>query len=368
MFFQIFKYRIKCMLGDKGGTFWMVAFPLLMSVLFYLCFQNIGDTKVEDIPVTVIGENAEFMTAAEGSGLFTFVEADEQNAKQKLDAGEIDAIITLDDTITIELATNGIYQSITKFFLDTYIQRTSTIVNIVSENPAVLTNGFMDTLDEQREFSEEVPMNGNNMNVVVIYFYALIAMTVIMCGTLSIDNISNIQANQSDLACRNAVAPTNKLKSFTAMSAATMVFHFASTMLLFVVLKFVYNIDFGERIGLVILTAFVGCFAGIMFGALISAIVKKSTGIKLAIILSFSIFGAFCGGLMSSDIKYMITSYCPILNYIMMPALVSDSLYVLYFYESLDRYFLNMGILAAIGVVCCAATYLVLSKQRFKSL
>lgn len=367
MFIHLFKYRVKCMVADFGGMFWLLFFPLCLSLFFYMGLGNISESKTAAIDAAVVGENEEFLSAAKESGLFNFVDADEDNAKKMLSSEEVKAVFILGDEIKIMLSSNGIYQSISKLFLDTYLQRSETVVNIVSENPAVLSDGFIDELSDMHTHTEEMP-NSPNMNFLVVYYYGLIAMAVIMGGSLSLENVSFIQANQSNVACRFNMAPVNKIYAFAAMSSASLMFHFASNLLLIGVLKFVFGVDFTDKIGLVILTVFVGCFSGLMFGALVGSLIKKGEGIKQGIIIAITMLGAFLSGMMSSDIKYYVTAYAPWLKYLLMPELVSDSLYVLYYYETLDKYFLNMGILLAMGIACFAVTLIILSRQKYKSL
>ena len=43
MFMHIFKYRMKCFLGDKVTLFWTMLFPILLSILFLMAFSNLSN-------------------------------------------------------------------------------------------------------------------------------------------------------------------------------------------------------------------------------------------------------------------------------------------------------------------------------------
>ena len=45
-------------------------------------------------------------------------------------------------------------------------------------------------------------------------------------------------------------------------------------------LKFVLQVDFGNQLGLVLFAAFAGSFSGIALGAMLSSIIKGSSGKK----------------------------------------------------------------------------------------
>jgi ABC-2 type transport system permease protein len=49
-------------------------------------------------------------------------------------------------------------------------------------------------------------------------------------------------------------------------------------------------------------------------------------------------------------------------------ALITDAFYSLYIYESLSRFFLNIGILSGFSVVLAAASYLFVRRERYASL
>lgn len=369
---HIFKYKIICMLHDKQGLFWMIAFPFAMLILFWLAFSNLSSNENEqpfdktDVAIVNASSNADFITAAESADLFNITDTDMASAEQLLSDGKITAIIDLTDGVKLTFADNGIYQSVVKIFTDTYLQNTEAITGIIMKDPALLTSGFLDNLSFDNEYTEEIPVSeSNNM---VIYFYALLAMTAIMGGTLSNETISSIQANQSETAKRASVAPANKMKMFVASISATIIFHFISTFAAFLFADFVLGVDFGNNIGFIALILFVGSFTGIMIGALVCAAIKKRENFKVCVLIALSIFSAFLSGMMSVELKYAISSSMPIISRINPASLVTDALYSLYYYGSNQLYLTNVITLAAMGIVAAIATVLILRRQKYASL
>lgn len=219
----------------------------------------------------------------------------------------------------------------------------------------------------QKSNIDNVPV-GNSTNVIVIIFYALLAMTCLNAATLGSEAVIITQANQSYVASRINVAPTHKLKSFLTIITANLTFHLIAVSLTLFYMNNVLGVDFGTNMLYVLLICFVGSVMGMMLGAFVSAVVKKSPGVKVAIILTINLFGCFLAGMMNIDMKYIVQTKFPILAYVNPANLITDGLYSLYYYETLDRYFMNLGILSVFALVLCVLTYLVIRRQKYASI
>ena len=132
--------------------------------------------------------------------------------------------------------------------------------------------------------------------------------------------------------------------------------------------RYVLNIDFGPRAGLVLLTTIIGSIAGVFFGAFVSAVVKKSEGIKIAVLIGVSMLGSFLAGMMSTDIKYTISRNAPIISWINPVNLLTDAFYSLYYLDNLYRYALNIGVLSGFTVLFSALIYLIVRRRKYASL
>lgn len=59
MFAHVFRYRMKCFLGDRVTLFWTMVFPILLSTLFLMAFSNFGKaTSFAGIKVAVVNNDA----------------------------------------------------------------------------------------------------------------------------------------------------------------------------------------------------------------------------------------------------------------------------------------------------------------------
>lgn len=371
MFFSTYKYNLKVLLREKMTVFWIILYPIILATIYYFCFTNLLDGEsFEKINIAIVeNENISnnLFDAIDDSEMFNVKLTNENNAKDMLSKAEIAAYINYNNDVELVVNKEGINESITKVFLDNYSQITSTIKNIINNNPEVVQTGFLENIDLTVSHVTDIPV-GNSTNLLVIFYYSMIAMTCLMSATLGSDSVTRIQANQSNIAARINVAPTHKLKSFMSLIASSMTFHMISVLLTLFYIDIILGIEFGTAKGYILLICFVGSFMGIAFGSFISAIIKKKEGVKMAIILTVILFGCFLAGMMNVDMKYIVQSKFPIIAYINPSNLITDGLYTLYYYDTLTRYFVNLGLLGAYGVIFCILTFLILRRQKYASI
>lgn len=371
MFFQIFKYNFKTILVEKSGLFWTLAFPILLSTLFGLAFANLHETNSFDsIPVAIVdSQNADatFLEVMAGTDLFDIQTTDEGEAKELLSHGKISGYITFDGETELTVQKSGLEETILKSFLDSYAQDVSTVTNIMTLNPQAMSKEFVERLMSEDSYTIERPVRESN-DTTVIYFYALLAMNCIMTATYGCVSVVNIQANQSQIAARTNVAPTHKMKVFLASISAYYVCQIINILIILAYLILVLKVDFGASLGRVVLMCFVGSLTGITMGTSISALLKKSEGIKMAIVIGITMLGSFLAGLMSTDIKYIVDKGFPPAKYINPVSLITDGFYCLYYYDTYERFYMNLGILGGMAVLFCLITYSILRRQKYESI
>ncbi|MNI95101.1 hypothetical protein D3C73_1533130 [compost metagenome] len=76
---------------------------------------------------------------------------------------------------------------------------------------------------------------------------------------------------------------------------------------------------------------------------------------------------SFFAGLMWIDIKYIVATKAPFFAYINPAHLISDAFYSLYYYDTYERFFVNIGLLAAISFVFYILVFLVVRRQKYAS-
>lgn len=379
MFAHIFTTRLKRLIRDPQMVFWTLMFPLILGTFFNMGLRNINNSEAfHPVNIAVVADNSyqknsDFKAILEDVStgddrIFNLTATTKENANQLLGDNKIDGYITVGDKIDMTVSKTGINQSILKAFLDNYSQTSSAITSIIKTDPSALQRGLLEEVGKSEEYTKEVSGTSAKPDNVVNYFYTLIAMACMYGGFWGMQEVTDIQANLSKRAARVNVAPVHKLKTFLYSMSASFVIQFAEMLVLLAYLCFGFKIDFGPKTGFVILTTFIGSILGLSFGAFISAMIKKGEGIKVAVLLCVSMAGSFLSGMMMQNVKYIIAQNVPFLSYINPVNLLTDAFYCLYYYDSFNRYALNMSLIGVMIVIFCSATYFIIRRQKYANI
>ncbi len=353
--------------------FWTFIFSIILATLFNLAFSNLSKhDEFEKIPIAIVN-NAEykkdigFKKAIKASELFTIKLSTEQQAENNLKNNKIDGYILFDNGLNIFVKGSGINQTILKQFADTYLQSFESYKRIIAKNPQTLQT-LISGKDMNKDYLKEVSPNKAEPNFVLTFFYALIAMSCLYGSFWGLKEVSAIQANLSDQGARVNLVPVHKLKIFAASLCAVSLIQIFSVFLLIAYMYFILKIQFGNELPFVLLACVIGSINGVAMGSMISAIIKKSEGFKVGILIGVSMVLSFLSGLMVADVKYLISKSAPILKYINPANLIADSFYSLYFYNTHTMYFINIGLLVAFSILFYLIVYFVTRRQKYASI
>lgn len=373
MFFNIYKNTLKRILREKTTVFWLLIYPILLATIYNLCFTNIlKDETFEKINVSVVQDkniSEDMVKSLEDSELFNIKLQNKEESEKLLDEGSIDAYITFNKESKLYELTfekSGFNQSITKVYFDSYTQISSSIGNIMKNNRDKSSEDILNKLDINKNHISKKPISSST-NAVVIYFYALLAMTSFFSITLGVNVTNDIQGNQSDIACRLCTSPTNKFKLLMSSISGSLTFHIFSILLTLLYMIFILKIDFGNQLGLVFLIGVMGSFCGMAIGCFIGAIILKKHEVKIGISIGFTLLCSFLSGMMNIDIKYVFMNNFPNLSKLNPVGLITDGLYSLYYYDTLNRYVENLIILLVISIIFSFMSFLLLRRQKYES-
>lgn len=381
MFIHLFKYRIIKLIKTKEELFWTLMFPLILGTLFYVAFSSITD-KTENftsIPVAVVMEAEEAVSFKEtiksldknvtgdDNSLLDVTYANSEDAKDLLKKEKVDGIIILNDTISLEISENGINQTILKNFIDNYLHIESTIKTVGQENPGAVMSA-LESLMADTDCNTELSLTENSFDPVILYFYALIAMSCLFGSQLGCSCAKELKADLSALGSRRCIAPAPRMVVIMADFLGTMTVHFLSILILIVYLVYGLKIDMGDKMGLVIFTGFVGSVIGVSSGFFVGSLKRIPENAKYAIVLAASMLMSFLGGLMVGDMKYRVEEFFPLLNRINPAVLLSDALYSLCFYETYDKYIFKITTMIIIAAIFCILSYFVTRRETYDNL
>ncbi|TAH68891.1 MAG: ABC transporter permease [Anaerolineaceae bacterium] len=390
MVFQLYKSRLKCLFRNKENIFWSYVFPIALATLYYFAFTNLFSSNdldtiniayVEDVHAhsvhahSVQDENTmdplkDVLEAAEISEelpLFNVRYYNIEEASNALEEDEIIAYIVSGVEPKVYVNRNGLSQTIVKSFMDSYNRAAYTIQSILIKQPDALNHGLLDDVMDYKSFTTEVK-NGVKPDVILVYYYALMAFCCLLAANWGLDEVVNIQGNRSNRGARINVSPIHKMKLLLINMLAAFTAHAGSIVLMLLYMIKVLDINFGDNLPQLILACFIGDIIGLFIGATIGAWVNKSSSVQGAISTSIVMVGSFLSGMMFVDMKYLIAKNAPILSYINPVNLVSDSFYSLYYYDNFERFYMNITILVIMAVVLGVASYLGLRRKTYASI
>lgn len=379
MFWHIFTYRIKSTVRDVQTIFWTLAFPVILVSFFAVAFSNINSaSEYKTINMGIINSKeykddtmlqSHISSATEGdTPIFAVTMYDtKEKADQAIMDKQISGYILEDNTLHLTIRNTGIDQTIMKVFLDWYQQTVASANNIAASDPSAAMK-ISSVLAQNITYVTDTKTNTNKPDSVLTYYYALIAMTCLYGAFIGVREVMAVQANQSAQAARVNMAPVHKLKVFGYSLCSATLIQYISILLLVAYMAFVLKVDFGNQVGYILLASFAGCCAGVSFGAFIGAVTKKGEGLKTGLVISLSMLMSFFAGLMVANIKYLAIKKFPILAYVNPANLIADSFYSLYYYNTYNRYFLNVALLFVFAFVFYLIVYLIMRRQQYESL
>lgn len=378
MFGHLYKYRLKSLLRTKEDIFWCMFFPIILCTCFFVAFSGINEkTNVfHTIPVAVVyqQDNEIFRTVmdtlsqsdSQGEAFMDVTETDAGNALLLLHEGKADAVITVDSSVSMTVAEEGINQTAVKNFLEQYLQKSAVIEDAVKNNPERLT-GLMQNLFSGQDYITEASLTDSSMDEMSSYYFSLIAMAALFGGFLGNTIARQMNANITNEGMRKTVAPARRHTIIVAEFLAAYTIQLISMALLMFYILCVLQIDMGNQAGYIALTCVTGSLAGVA-GGMFTGSLPVRENLQIAIYLVYSLVSSFLAGLMVHPIKIWIEKKVPVINRINPATLIQDALYSLVIYDTRERFFANIITLAVYAAALCTLSCLMTRRKSYASI
>lgn len=378
----LYKTRVKCLIRNKSNVFWTFLFPIVLATLFHLAFSNMNSSEIfHSIPIGVIENNEyentkifiETISSIKTSNdqnapkLFEVSVLEREGAEKKLIEDKIIGYIYPKDHMELTVKESGIEETIVKSFLDGYSQSLSTVESLIELNPQNIEN-ILEDIQEKSTYLEDYLQGENSPDTTLNFFYSLIAMSCLFGCFWGLTAIADIQANLSLVGARVNVTPTKKIKLLFCNILAALTVHFTGILLLMAYLINILKINFGDDLNFVILSGFVSSLLGVSLGAMVSALSKKDLNFKYNILSAVTMFSCFLSGLMSVQVKYIVATRVPLLQYINPAHIITDAFYSLYYYKTKERFFLNIGLMIGYSLAFGIITYVATRRKKYASI
>ena len=282
--------------------------------------------------------------------LFNTKYVKEDEAKKLLEDGKIKGYLKFEEgKPNVTIMSNGIDETVIKYVTEQVLQMSKTGV-----------------FEMEKVNIKDV--SNKNMDFVMIEFYTLIAMAALYGGIFSITVINQIMPNLSSKGQRVAISPVKKSSIVLGSLLASYIVQLIGIALLFVYTIFVLKVDYGTRAGLVVLLALIGSLAGLSIGLAVGVLLKTSENSKTGILISITMLGSYLSGMMGISMKNIVDKGAPIINKINPAAMITDGFYSLYYYESLNRYWVDIASLLILSGILILISFGSLRRQKYDSI
>ena len=230
MFFHNVKYNLKALFKNKGLIFWSFAFPIIMTTLFNMAFGNweesekftsinIGIVTNEYFDNNIIAKNV-FNSLSDGDNkIFNITYASKDEVTNLLIDKKIEGIIEYTDSHpNIIINSNSVSSTIIKSVVDE-IETNNTIFSDLIKSGKYASNDMEEQVNKIIERINSTTINTKDISVkkldiAVIEYYSLLAMTCLYGGFIAMSAISNSLASASNRGKRVAISPIKDLRLY----------------------------------------------------------------------------------------------------------------------------------------------------------
>lgn len=356
MFFHNVKYNLKALFKNKGLIFWSFAFPIIMATLFNMAFGNweesekftsinIGIVTNEYFDNNIIAKNV-FNSLSDGDNkIFNITYASKDEVTNLLIDKKIEGIIEYTDSNpNIIINSNSVSSTIIKSVVDE-IETNNTIFSDLIKSGKYASNDMEEQVNKIIERINSTTINTKDISVkkldiAVIEYYSLLAMTCLYGGFIAMSAISNSLASASNRGKRVAISPIKKSTAILSSLCASFIVQLIGALLLLIYINIIGVNLHTNLISLFVITI-LGVLSGISIGLIVSVMINKSEDTKLGIIIAISMALSVLSGMTGVSLKYVIDSKIPFINKINPAAMITDGLYAVY-YENSARFLNNI--------------------------
>lgn len=379
MFSHIFLIRMRILMRDRQQIFWTLLFPIVLVTFLHMAMSNIANaTQFRSIPLAVVNDAAyqadsslrqalDQLSTGDDALLAPRV-VDQAEALALLADKQVSGVLQSGENLVLTINENGLPQTVLKSVVDQYAQMRSMFERLARENPAALPKAAAALASGLGGWTESAPISPAAGDPLLIYYFAVIAMTCLYSGFYGLREIHDIQADQSMEAARLNISPQPKVRIFLISLLAALLIQTISILLVIAYMRLILGISLGDRLGLIVLASFFGCLTGISIGAAIGVIPRLRLGTKIGILIAVSMVGSLLAGMMVSQMKMIAIRAFPPIRWLNMGTVISETFYFLQSDDTLHRFWRGIGIETAVSALLFAVIFLMTRRQRYASL
>ncbi len=405
---HLLKYNAKIIFTSRDSIIWGIIFPLVYGLVYMFTIAGSVDqsTIFDPIPLAVVYEGSaeEIADAREAMGnfgttgelvdgevvaddvdegdLIVFIDVEEEEIAELLesatltlatvinnDEGSFDIEMYMTPSAVNSIEANIVYSVMNGYTSTSEAYFTAYEVAASSADPMTavteLTNG-LEAIDLNQVYIRE-NASTENVNIYSNFYYVALAYLSIFFMSTGVNIVTENEANYSTQALRTTVSPVPKYKRFTATFITTWI---PSVLVVYVLLAIYWfaGIPIGTHYGPMIGLLTLGVTVGLLLGTALAGVFKFKQGVLTGISIGLPLVFAVLSGMMTKEIKVLITKEVPWLNFLNPLALVNDAIYYLNHYPNNALFNRNVLILAGYAVVLLAITLVSLRRTDYENL
>lgn len=204
----------------------------------------------------------------------------------------------------------------------------------------------------------------NSPDLVTLYYYTLIAMTILYQSTFMIYLTENFIPNRAPRSARVSMSTTPKAVLIISGFCVSFIFQLIGIGILILFLQFVVKINVIYNLLKFLLIIIISTLFASSLGFFASNIINKKAEDVQPITIGFIMLMSMCAGMMSHGFKYAIDKNIPIINKINPAALIVEAIYSSSNAESIGRLYKSLGSLSVIGLILFVIGLILVSKIR----
>ena len=396
-----FVVSVKSLVRTPSVIVWVLAFPLIMSVIFLFMFSGMRtDGLVDPVPVALVAPADEKDDASAGSFTQAAEALAEPGKDQLLDlrrvgtadeaevllaSGEIDGYfeiasdgapaLTVGSAYTLASAdgASAVNRTILETVASSYVQSRALLEEVAQRDPAALADpaAVTDALGIQVAV-ERVQITHARPEEIVRYYYALLGMSTLMASQAGMLAVAYAQPGVSALGARRAVSGTSRLRQLAGCALGAWAVSTVTLTLAFAFLRLVAGVDFGGREGLALVAVAVCALLATALGACVGALplsagISARSGILTALTCVLSLFAGLYGTA-AMELADNLAHTLPWTSWVNPTKLVCDTFYALYYYTSLAPFAARLAACVAGALALLAVAGAIFRRQSYEHL
>lgn len=396
-----FVVSVKSLVRTPSVIVWVLAFPLIMSVIFLFMFSGMRtDGLVDPVPVALVAPADEKDDASAGSFTQVAEALAEPGKDQLLDlrrvgtadeaevllaSGEIDGYfeiasdgapaLTVGSAYTLASAdgASAVNRTILETVASSYVQSRALLEEVAQRDPAALVDpaAVTDALGIQVAV-ERVQITHARPEEIVRYYYALLGMSTLMASQAGMLAVAYAQPGVSALGARRAVSGTSRLRQLAGCALGAWAVSTVTLTLAFAFLRLVAGVDFGGREGLALVAVAVCALLATALGACVGALplsagISARSGILTALTCVLSLFAGLYGTA-AMELADNLAHTLPWTSWVNPTKLVCDTFYALYYYTSLAPFAARLAACVAGALALLAVAGAIFRRQSYEHL